>query len=148
MTPSNRKAILDLAQFGDVVLLFCSLGIAYSLIAHRDVLYLLTSLETHRPIQVFTATLILGWAWHVSLNINGFYGSHRLDGFLKESIDACSGTSLCALFSAIWLGFVCFHSATPPWRIAQGQCALWVIERCLLCDHSIDCPHEHACASL
>jgi exopolysaccharide biosynthesis polyprenyl glycosylphosphotransferase len=111
MTPSNRKAILDLVQIGDVVLLFCSLGAAYSLIAHRGVLYLLTSLETHRPIQVFAATLILGWAWHVSLTINGFYGSHRLDGFLKESIDACSGTSLCVFFSAIWLGFVCVQSA-------------------------------------
>jgi exopolysaccharide biosynthesis polyprenyl glycosylphosphotransferase len=106
MTPSNRKTMLELVQVADIGLLFSSLGIAYVLISKRHVLDLLNSLETRHPIQVFVATLVLAWGWHAALRYHGFYRSRRLDGYLKETLDACSATTLCAAFSFVWLWLV------------------------------------------
>ncbi|WP_213806429.1 sugar transferase [Granulicella sp. dw_53] len=103
MTPSNRKTIFELVQIVDIGLLFASLGIAYVLTSHRHVFDLLNSLETRHPVQVFAATILLVWAWHGALRSCGFYRSRRLDGYLRETLDACSASSLCTVFSFIWL---------------------------------------------
>lgn len=110
MTPSNRKTMLELVQVADIGLLFSCLGIAYVLVSRRHVLDLLNSLETRHPIQVFVATLVLAWGWHSSLRYHGFYRSRRLDGYLKETLDACSATVLCAAFSFVWLWLVASHA--------------------------------------
>lgn len=106
MTPSNRKTVLELIQIGDVGLLFFCLGIAYVLMSHRHFFDLLNSLETRHPIQVFLATIALGFGWHVALRSNSFYRSHRLEGYLKGTLDVCSASALCAVFSFAWLWFV------------------------------------------
>ena len=106
MTPSNRKTILELVQISDIGLLFFCLGIAYALTSHRQALDLLNSLETRHPIQVFIATLVLAFGWHGALRSNGFYRSRRLEGYFKETLDVCSASSLCALFSFVWLWLI------------------------------------------
>src|SRR5882757_1054185 len=106
MTPSNRKTILELVQISDIGMLFLCLGIAYVLASHRQAVDLLNSLETHHPIQVFLATLVLAFAWHGVLRSNGFYRSRRLDGYLNEILDVCSASSVCALFSFVWVWLV------------------------------------------
>lgn len=106
MTPSNRKTILELVQVGDIALLFSSLGIAYVLESHRKVLDLLNSLETHHPIQVFLATFLLALAWHGTLSSNGFYRSHRLEGYFKQSLDIGFASLVCALLSFGWLWLI------------------------------------------
>src|SRR5882757_7139337 len=106
MTPSNRKTILELVQFSDIGLLFSCLGIAYVLTSHRKVLDLLNSLETRHPIQVFIGTLVLAFAWHGTLRSSGFYRSRRLEGYLKGTLDVFSASSLCALFSFVWLWLI------------------------------------------
>jgi exopolysaccharide biosynthesis polyprenyl glycosylphosphotransferase len=106
MTPSNRKTILELVQISDIGLLFFCLGIAYALTSHRQAFDLLNSLETRHPIQVFIATLALALGWHGALRSNGFYRSRRLEGYLKETLDVCSASSLCALFSFVWLWLI------------------------------------------
>ena len=119
MTPSNRKTILELVQVGDIALLFTSLGIAYVLESHRKVLDLLNSLETHHPIQVFLATFLLALAWQGTLVSNGFYRSHRLEGYFKQSLDIGFASSVCALFSFAWLWLISAsskHSVTE-WGI-------------------------------
>ena len=102
MTPSNRKSILELVQVADIGLLFSCLGMAYVLASHRQVSDLLNSLETRHPIQVFIATFVLALGWHGALRSQGFYRSRRLDGYLKEILNACSASSLCAFYSAAW----------------------------------------------
>lgn len=106
MTPSHRKALFELVQIVDVGLLFTCLGTAYLLTSRRHVLDLLNSLETRHPIQAFLATLVLVWGWHVTLRSSGFYRSRRLDGYLKETLDACSASSLSSLLSFAWLWVV------------------------------------------
>src|SRR3984885_13223013 len=106
MTPSNRKAILELVQIGDIGLLFSCLGIAYGLTSHRHFFDLLNSLETRHPIQVFLATIMLGFGWHAALRSNRFYRSHRLEGYLKGTLDVCAASALCALLSFVWLWIV------------------------------------------
>ena len=116
MTPSNRKTILELVQVGDIALLFSCLGIAYVQESHRKALDLLNSLETHHPIQVFLATLLLALAWHGTLLSNGFYRSRRLEGYLKGAVDIGFASSVCALFSCAWLWLI----STPfKHRIAE-----------------------------
>jgi exopolysaccharide biosynthesis polyprenyl glycosylphosphotransferase len=110
MTPSHRKALFELVQIVDIGLLFICLGISYVLTSHSHVFDLLNSLETRHPIQVFGATLVLVWGWHMTLRSSGFYRSRRLDGYLKETLDACSASSLSALFSLVWLWVVSSNS--------------------------------------
>jgi exopolysaccharide biosynthesis polyprenyl glycosylphosphotransferase len=112
MTPSNRKTVLELVQIGDIGLLFCCLGIAYASTFNHRASYLLNSLETNRPVQVFIATFLLASAWHGILRSNGFYRSRRLDGYLREALDVCSASSLCAGLSFFWMLFVCPHSSS------------------------------------
>jgi exopolysaccharide biosynthesis polyprenyl glycosylphosphotransferase len=107
MTPSNRNTLLELVQIGDVGILFCCLGVSYAATSHSHTLSVLSSLETHRPIQVFLETLILAFGWHATLRINRFYRSRRLDGYLKETLDVCSASAVCAFFSFIWLWLIC-----------------------------------------
>ena len=106
MTPSNRKTVLELVQIGDIGLLFFCLGIAYILTSHRHVFDLLNSLETRHPIQVFLATIMLGFGWHAALRSNRFYRSHRLEGYLKGTLDVCAASILCSLLSFVWLWVV------------------------------------------
>jgi exopolysaccharide biosynthesis polyprenyl glycosylphosphotransferase len=106
MTPSKRKTFLNVVQVWDIALLFLAFGVSCSITARRSVFYLFNSLETKHPIQVFSATLLLATAWHLSLRINGLYKSHRLDGYRKEILDICSGILPCTVFAAMWLWFV------------------------------------------
>jgi exopolysaccharide biosynthesis polyprenyl glycosylphosphotransferase len=106
MTPSNRKTVLELVQVSDVCLLFSCLGLSYALATRHNALTLLNSLETHRPIRVFMATLLLALVWHGTLRSKAFYRSRRLDGYLKEILDVCSASSLCALYSFVWLWLI------------------------------------------
>jgi exopolysaccharide biosynthesis polyprenyl glycosylphosphotransferase len=110
MTPSNRKTLSELTQFGDIGLLFGCLGISYISVFHHHVSYLLNSLDTRRPVQVFVATAILALAWHKILQSSGFYRSRRLDGNLREALDVCSGSSLCSLAGFFWLWLICPQS--------------------------------------
>jgi exopolysaccharide biosynthesis polyprenyl glycosylphosphotransferase len=116
MTPSNRKAILELVQIGDIGLLFCCLGISYGLTSHRHVFDLLNSLETRHPIQVFIATILLAFGWHIALRSNRLYRSRRVEGYLRETLDVCSASVVCALFSFVWLWLV----ASPSRRTLVG----------------------------
>lgn len=111
MTPSNRHAILELVRFGDIGLLFGCLGVAYATIFHLSANALLDSLETRHPIQVFLATLLLAFGWHATLRSHGFYRSHRLDNFLKETLDICSASTLCVLLCFLWLVLVAHPAA-------------------------------------
>jgi exopolysaccharide biosynthesis polyprenyl glycosylphosphotransferase len=113
MTPSTRKTFLELVQIGDIGLLFGCLGVAYALTTRHAILNLFNSLETHHPIQVFIATIVLALGWHQALRANGFYRSHRLDAYLKEILDVCSASSLCALFSLVWLWLISTPSKNP-----------------------------------
>jgi exopolysaccharide biosynthesis polyprenyl glycosylphosphotransferase len=110
MTPPNRKMFLELVEFGDICLLFGSLGAAYALTSRHRFFGFLDSLETRRPIQVFLATLILALVWHGILRSNKFYRSRRVDGFLREVMDVCLASLLCALSCFAWLRLVCSHS--------------------------------------
>jgi exopolysaccharide biosynthesis polyprenyl glycosylphosphotransferase len=112
MTPSSRKTVLELVKVGDIALLFSSLGIAYILESHRNVLDLLNSLETHHPIQVFLATFLLVLAWQATLLSNGFYRSHRLEGYWRQFLDVGFACSVCALFCFAWLWLI----STPAGR--------------------------------
>jgi exopolysaccharide biosynthesis polyprenyl glycosylphosphotransferase len=116
MTPSNRKTILELVQIGDIGLLFSCLGIAYGVTSHRHVLDLLNSLETRHPIQVFIATILLAFVWHVVLRSNRFYSSRRVENYFRETLDVCSASIVCALFSFAWLWLI----ASPPRRSLEG----------------------------
>ncbi|WP_433964699.1 hypothetical protein [Tunturiibacter gelidiferens] len=106
MTPSNRTTILELAPIGDIGLLFCCLGLSYVTAVHQRVFDVFNSLETHYPIQVFVATIVLATGWHVALRSNGFYRSRRLNGSLREILDVCTASSLCALLSCVWLWLI------------------------------------------
>jgi exopolysaccharide biosynthesis polyprenyl glycosylphosphotransferase len=106
MTPSNRKTILELVQFGDIGLLFFCLGTAYALLSHRRIFDLLNSLETKHPIQVFLATLMLALGWNVALRSLHFYRSRRLDGFVKEALDTCSASVVCSLIALAWVWLI------------------------------------------
>jgi exopolysaccharide biosynthesis polyprenyl glycosylphosphotransferase len=106
MTPSNRTTILELAPIGDIGLLFGCLGLSYVTAVHQRVFDVFNSLETHHPIQVFVATLVLAAGWHAVLRSNGFYRSRRLNGSLRETLDVCTASSLCALLSCVWLWLI------------------------------------------
>jgi exopolysaccharide biosynthesis polyprenyl glycosylphosphotransferase len=106
MTPTHRKTIFELIQICDICLLFSSLGTAYMLMSHRTTLDLLNSLETRHPIQAFLATFALAWGWYRVLEYHGFYRSRRLDGSLKETLDACAASSICAVLSFVWMWLV------------------------------------------
>jgi FlaA1/EpsC-like NDP-sugar epimerase len=106
MTRSNRKAISDIIRVVDVALLFSSLGIAYILESHRNALDLLNSLETHHPIQVFLATFFLALSWQATLSANGFYRSHRLQGYSKEALDVGFASLVCGSFVYVWLWLI------------------------------------------
>ncbi|WP_254063834.1 sugar transferase [Granulicella sp. S190] len=110
MTPSNRRTLLELAPAGDLGLLFCCLGLSYLATVHQRVFEVYNSLETHYPIPVFLATALLALAWHATLRMNGFYRSRRLEGHLKEALDVCGASSLCAAFTFVWLWLICSHS--------------------------------------
>jgi exopolysaccharide biosynthesis polyprenyl glycosylphosphotransferase len=103
MTPSNRKTLIELVKVCDIGILFCCLGVAYALVASRDVWSLLGSLQTHRPIQIFLATSALAFAWHLSLRATGLYHSQRLKSLFQEISNACSGITMAAAFAFIWL---------------------------------------------
>ncbi len=110
MTSPNRKIFLELVEFGDICLLFGSLGAAYALTSGRRFFGFLDSLETRHPIQVFLETLVLAVVWHGILRSNKFYRSRRVDGLLREVMDVCLASLLCALSCFAWLRLVCFHS--------------------------------------
>jgi exopolysaccharide biosynthesis polyprenyl glycosylphosphotransferase len=110
MTPPNRKIFLELVEFGDICLLFGSLGGAYAFTSGHRFFGFLDSLETRHPIQVFLATLVLAVVWHGILRSNRFYRSRRVDGFVREVMDVCIASMLCALSSCAWLWLVCSHS--------------------------------------
>jgi exopolysaccharide biosynthesis polyprenyl glycosylphosphotransferase len=106
MTPSNRKTFVELVQIGDIALLFSCLGVAYGLMSHRHLLDLLNSLETRHPIQVFIATVMLAFGWHVTLRSNRFYRSRRVESYFKEALDVCSASVVCALLSLLWMWLI------------------------------------------
>ncbi|WP_158941330.1 sugar transferase [Granulicella sp. S190] len=110
MTPSNRKIFVELVELGDICLLFGSLAVAYVLTSGHRFFGLLDSLETHHPIQVFSATLVLAVVWHGILRSNRFYRSRRVDGFLKEVIEVCLASFLCALAGFCWLWLISSHA--------------------------------------
>ena len=103
MTPSNRKTLIELVKVGDIGILFCCLGVAYASVASRDVWSLLGSLQTHRPIQLFLATGVLVFAWHLSLKATGLYHSQRLKSLFQEVSNACSGITMAAASAFFWL---------------------------------------------
>jgi exopolysaccharide biosynthesis polyprenyl glycosylphosphotransferase len=103
MTPSNRKTLIELVKICDVGILFCCLGIAYALVASRDVWSLIGSLQTHRPIQIFLATSALAFAWHLSLKSTGLYHSQRLKSLFQEVSNAGSGITMAAASAFLWL---------------------------------------------
>jgi exopolysaccharide biosynthesis polyprenyl glycosylphosphotransferase len=103
MTPSNRKTILELVQFGDIGLLFFCLGTTYVLSSHQHTFALFNSLETRHPVQVFIETIMLGIGWHTTLRAHRFYQSRRLEGFVKETLEICSASFLCSLVGLAWL---------------------------------------------
>ena len=123
MRPSQRKAVLELVQLGDIGLLFCCLGVAYALTAHLRAFDLLDALETRHPIQVFIATLVLAAGWHGALRANGFYSSHRLASIRNEAWDLCSGIALCAVAGFIWLWLV---SSSPKYAFS-GLCEITIL---------------------
>ena len=106
MTPSNRKTFLELGKIGDIGLLFSCLGVAYGLMSRRHLLDLLNSLETRHPIQVFIATVLLAFGWHVTLRSNNFYVSRRVEGYFKETLDVCFASIVCALLSLLWMWLI------------------------------------------
>ena len=106
MTPSNRKTFVELVQIGDIALLFSCLGVAYGLMSRRHLLDLLNSLETRHPIQVFIATVMLAFGWHVTLRSNRFYRSRRVESYFKEALDVCSASVVCALLSLLWMWLI------------------------------------------
>jgi exopolysaccharide biosynthesis polyprenyl glycosylphosphotransferase len=110
MTPPNRKIFLELVEFGDIFLLFGSLGAACAYTSGHRFFGFVDSLETHHPIQVFLATLILAVVWHGILRSNKFYRSRRVDGFVRELMDVFLASVLCALSTFAWLALVCSHS--------------------------------------
>src|ERR1700679_2157588 len=110
MTPPNRRIFIELVEFGDICLLFGSLGAAYALTSRHRFFGILDSLETRHPIQVILATLILAVIWHGILRSNKFYRSRRVDGLLREVMDVSLASLLCALSCFIWLRLVCSHS--------------------------------------
>jgi exopolysaccharide biosynthesis polyprenyl glycosylphosphotransferase len=110
MTPPNRKIFLELVEFGDICLLFGSLGATYALTSGHPFFGFLASLETRHPIQVFLATLALAVVWHGILRSNKFYRSRRVDGLLREVMDICLASLLCAFSCFAWLRLVCSHS--------------------------------------
>jgi len=110
MTPPNRKIFLELVEFGDICLLFGSLGAAYAFTSGHRFFGFLDSLETHHPIQVFLGTLVLAVVWHGILRSNKFYRSRRVDRLLREVMDVCLASLLCALSCFAWLRLVCSHS--------------------------------------
>jgi exopolysaccharide biosynthesis polyprenyl glycosylphosphotransferase len=103
MTPSNRKTLLELAQIGDIAILFACLGIAYGLMSHHHLVDLLNSLETSHPIQVFMDTILLALAWHGALRSNRFYRSPRWEGYLKGALDVGFASMICSFFCLMWL---------------------------------------------
>jgi exopolysaccharide biosynthesis polyprenyl glycosylphosphotransferase len=110
MTPPNRKIFLELVEFGDICLLFGSLGAAYALISGHHSSGFLDSLETRHPIQVFLATLVLAVVWHGILRSNKFYRSRRVDSFVREVMDVSLASLLCSISCFAWLRLVCSHS--------------------------------------
>jgi exopolysaccharide biosynthesis polyprenyl glycosylphosphotransferase len=111
MTPSNRTAILELVPIGDIGLLFCCLGLSYVATVHQPVFDVVNSLETHYPIQVFVATVVLVLGWHAALRVNGFYRLRRLNSSLREMLDVCTACCLCGLLCCGWLWLVTLHSS-------------------------------------
>jgi exopolysaccharide biosynthesis polyprenyl glycosylphosphotransferase len=110
MTPPNRRIFLELVEFGDICLLFGTLGAVYAFTSGHRFFGFLESLETRHPIQVFLATLVLAVVWHGILRSNKFYRSRRVDGLLREVMDVCLASLLCALSCFAWLRLVCSHS--------------------------------------
>jgi exopolysaccharide biosynthesis polyprenyl glycosylphosphotransferase len=106
MTPSNRATILELAPIGDIALLFCCLGLSYVATIHQPVFDVLNSLETHYPIQVFSATFVLALGWHVALRVNGLYRGGRRRESLRETLKVGWACSFCALMSLVWLWLI------------------------------------------
>ncbi len=107
LTPSNRKTMIQIAQVGTIASLLAALGCSYALLSHRHIVQFLGSLSTHRPITLFLATNLLVVSWHTALNANGFYRSHRLEGFANEVLDVCSSTFFLSLFAFLWLCIAC-----------------------------------------
>jgi exopolysaccharide biosynthesis polyprenyl glycosylphosphotransferase len=110
MTPSNRTTILELAPIADIALLFCCLGVSYIAAVHKPAFEALSSLQTHYPIQVFLATFVLALGWHATLRAKGFYRSRRLTGYLKETLDVCTASAVCAFMGCVWLWMIGSHS--------------------------------------
>jgi exopolysaccharide biosynthesis polyprenyl glycosylphosphotransferase len=106
MTPSNRATILELAPIGDIALLFCCLGLSYVATIHEPVFDVLNSLETHYPIQVFSATFVLALGWHLALRVNGLYRGGRRRESVRETLKVAWTCSFCALLSLVWLWLI------------------------------------------
>lgn len=114
MTPSNRATILELAPIGDIALLFCCLGLSYIATVHHPVFDVLNSLETHYPIQVFSATFLLALGWHVAFRVNGLYRGAGRRGFLREIVNAGTACSFCALLCLVWFWLIDSQSMRSP----------------------------------
>ncbi|RSL15654.1 exopolysaccharide biosynthesis polyprenyl glycosylphosphotransferase [Edaphobacter aggregans] len=110
MTPSNRKTLIELVKVCDIGILFCCLGVAYASVTSREIWSLLESLQTHRPIQIFLATGALIFAWHLSLKATGLYHSQRLKSLFQEVSNACSGITMAAASTFVWLLLIRSHS--------------------------------------
>jgi exopolysaccharide biosynthesis polyprenyl glycosylphosphotransferase len=103
LTPPHRSIQHAFIKVADVLILFACLATAYSLANDLSMPQILASLNTPRPAAVFLTSLLLGVAWHWSLNTAHLYRSRGLGSLQLEVNEIVIGASLATLYSLLWM---------------------------------------------